>query len=82
MKSKEIFIYAFAALFIIGFFLLVIILRNTAENPFIIGVIETLKTGVILILGYFFGSSKGSQDKTEIISKLGPIPEKQDNEKK
>jgi len=66
-KTKEIFIYAFGALFVTGFFILAVLLKETSENTFIIGVVETLKNGVILILGYFFGSSKGSSDKNDIL---------------
>jgi hypothetical protein len=60
-------------MFVIGFFVVAVLLKDTKENQFILGVIETLKNGVILIIGYFFGSSKGSQDKTEIISKMPPL---------
>ena len=67
MKAKEIYVYVLAALFLLGFFILSWMLRNTPENSYMLGVVETLKNGVILILGYFFGSSKGSSDKTEII---------------
>lgn len=68
-NAKEIYLYVFAALFVLGFFYLSIALRNTPESGFVTGIIETVKNGVILILGYFFGSSKGSADKTEILSK-------------
>jgi hypothetical protein len=66
MKTKEIYMYALAALYIGGFFVMAWLLRNTPENSFLIGVIETLKMGVVLILGYFFGSSKSSADKNEM----------------
>jgi hypothetical protein len=68
-NAKEIYLYAFALLFVIGFFYLAIALKNTPESGFVTGIIETVKNGVILILGYFFGSSKGSADKTEIMNK-------------
>jgi hypothetical protein len=67
MKAKDIYIYSFGALFVIGFFILAYMLRNVTDNVFITGVIETLKMGVVLILGYFFGSSKGSSDKNEML---------------
>ena len=68
-KLKEIFIYSLAALFIVGFFILSYELKDVSDNTFINGVIETLKMDVILILGYFFGSSKGSSDKNEMLKK-------------
>jgi len=67
MKPKEIYMYVLAALFIIGFFIMSWLLRKEPENATITGIIETLKMGVILILGYFFGSSKSSADKNEML---------------
>jgi hypothetical protein len=69
MKAKDIYIYSFAAIFVIGFFILAYVLRDATDNVFITGVIETLKMGVVLILGYFFGSSKGSSDKNDLLRK-------------
>lgn len=69
MKAKEIYMYVFAALFVIGFFIIAVVFRNTAESSFVTGVMETIKNGVILIIGYFFGSSKSSADKTELLNK-------------
>jgi hypothetical protein len=66
MKPKEIYLYAFAALFVLGFFVLSWLFRNI-ENQTVAGVIDTLKMGVVLVLGYFFGSSKGSADKNELL---------------
>jgi hypothetical protein len=64
MKAKEIYIYVFAALFVIGFFVLAVYPKTLDA-----GIIETIKNGVILIIGYFFGSSKGSSDKNELLKK-------------
>ena len=70
MNTKEIYIYGFGALFVIGFFILAVVLKDSdGTNPYIQGVIETLKNGVILIIGYFFGSSKGSADKNDMLKK-------------
>lgn len=69
MKAKEIYMYVFAALFVTGFFIIAYVYKDITENTFAAGVIETMKNGVILILGYFFGSSKGSADKTELLNK-------------
>lgn len=68
MKAKEIYIYAFAALFVTGFFILSYLLRDAGDSTFVVSVMETLKMGVVLILGYLYGSSKGSADKNEIIN--------------
>lgn len=66
MKTKEIILYALASLFLLGFFLLSWFLRNI-DNQTTSGIINTLKDGVILILGYFFGSSRGSSEKNELL---------------
>jgi len=73
-NAKDIFMYAFAAFFTLGLFVLAIIFRNIENpNPFLLGVIETLKNGVILILGYIYGSSKGSADKNEILNRKSDV---------
>lgn len=69
MKAKDIYIYAFGALFIIGFFYLAVVLKNAPDNAINSGTIETIKNCVILIVGFFFGSSKGSSDKNEMLKK-------------
>jgi len=69
MKAKEIYLYSFAALFVIGYFVQSYLLKGVEANSFTVGVIETTKMGVILILGYFFGSSKSSSDKNELLKK-------------
>jgi hypothetical protein len=70
-EIKDYFQYGFAALFIIGSFILFYDLsQNVNENNAVaLGVVEILKMSVVLILGYFFGSSKGSADKNDIIGK-------------
>lgn len=63
-RNKEIFMYALAGFFILGSFVLFYLFRNT-ENDTINGVMEILKMSIVLILTYFYGSSKGSSDKNE-----------------
>lgn len=67
MKAKYAIIYFFGAAFIAGSFIMWYLFKDNT-NPNIIGTIETLKAGDLLILGYFFGSSKGSADKTELMN--------------
>jgi hypothetical protein len=73
MKAKDIFFYSIGALFIIGFFLclgLVIFKAFPQENSAIINVMfGCLIAGVSTVLNYFYGSSKGSSDKTEMMNK-------------
>jgi hypothetical protein len=75
---KDLFFYGIGLLFLLGFFYLLQFLTYKvipAENKEIFtGVIETLKNGVILILGYFYGSSKGSSDKNQLLNDKPPEP--------
>lgn len=67
--AKEIYLYVFGALFVVGFFYLAVVLKDAPINATNSGTIETIKNCVILIVGFFFGSSKGSQDKNEKLNK-------------
>lgn len=71
MKAKEIYMYALGALIVIGFFvILLVIFRKVMpiENKEIgLLVIGALVAKFGDVVNYFFGSSKGSADKTEIM---------------
>jgi len=71
--TKEVYMYALAALVVLGFFALIYILTkvevpedNTQPLNLVIGALIGSFTSVV---GYFFGSSKGSSDKTELLTK-------------
>lgn len=67
MKQKEIYMYILGALVVVGFFAVVIYkLINKQDAQLEIG---SLIGAFGLVVGYFFGSSKGSADKTEILNK-------------
>jgi uncharacterized BrkB/YihY/UPF0761 family membrane protein len=73
MKVKEIFQYVLAGMIIVGFFMLMIGLVYTAV-PDVNKDLLNLVTGALIgsfatIVGYFFGSSKGSADKNEMLKK-------------
>jgi drug/metabolite transporter (DMT)-like permease len=70
---SEIYFYALGALIVIGFFtfMIILILKPVPENNesvmnIIVGALIAAFTGVV---NYFYGSSKGSKDKTKILSK-------------
>jgi len=69
---KDVFFYLVGVVFLLGFFTLsaYIVYRTIPEanQQLVGGVIETLKNGAILILGYFYGSSTGSAKKTDIMT--------------
>lgn len=68
MNIKDIYLYCLAALFIAGSFIMFYVLRKETGSV-AIGIVDTLKVCDVLILGYFFGSSKGSADKSESLNK-------------
>ena len=69
MKSKEIFQYALAALIVIAFFVVLVLMieKGTDANPVLNVMVGTLGTITVMVASYFFGSSKGSADKNDII---------------
>jgi len=69
MKSKEIFQYALAALIVIAFFVVLALMieKGTDANPVLNVMVGTLGTITVMVASYFFGSSKGSADKNDII---------------
>lgn len=70
MKAKEIYMYALGALVALGFFAITIFLiwRGT-YNEAVMLIIGALIGAFTTVVGYFFGSSKGSADKTEMMKK-------------
>lgn len=65
MKKEDIFQYAFALLFILGFFIMSWLLHDS-ESQTAKDTVTTMRDGVILILGFLFGSSRGSFLKNRI----------------
>lgn len=56
-------------LFCLYIFNLVLFRQVKASDPVTISIIECLKTVIILIVGYYFGSSAGSKNKQEVLDK-------------
>jgi len=73
MKAKDIYMYLLGALIVIGFFvILIVVFRKVmpVENKEIgLMVIGALVAKFGDVVNYFFGSSKGSADKTELMNK-------------
>jgi hypothetical protein len=73
---KEGFFYLIGIVFILGFFWIAAFLTYKVIPPenkdMMGGILETLKNGTILILGYFYGSSKGSSDKNDMMKPTAP----------
>lgn len=75
MRTKDIYQYVLGALVVIGFFALLIILIKKevpAPNKDLLNlVVGALIGSFATVVGYFFGSSKGSADKNEILKGSG-----------
>lgn len=73
VKINGIFAYILASLLIIGFFTLIVLLvliPIPEQNGKILYLVcGSLIGSFTLVVGYFFGSSAGSKQKTEIISR-------------
>jgi hypothetical protein len=75
-KSKEIYMYILGALIVLGIFSIIgLLLFN--PMPEVNEQLLTLLLGVFAakfadVVGYFFGSSKSSADKTALLSKETP----------
>jgi len=70
MKIKDIFMYALGALIVIGFFAIVVMLIMRPELKDSLNLVIGALIGAFgTVVGYFYGSSKGSAEKNEIIAK-------------
>lgn len=70
MKIKDIFMYALGALITVGFFCTLVFLIYSGSYPDAVNlIIGTLLTTFGTVVGYFYGSSKGSSEKTELLNK-------------
>ena len=72
MKAKEIYQYVLAAVIVLAFFVVLVLMieEGTEANPVLNVMVGTLGTITVMVASYFFGSSKGSQDKNEIIKNI------------
>lgn len=70
--TKDWFQYGLGAIFIVGYFVVLMFLLTKsvpAENATLVNVLfGILSASVGAIVGYFFGSSKGSSDKNDLIA--------------
>lgn len=82
--QKEILQYSFAALIVVSFFVILGMLlfkKIPTENTETINLaIGALLTAFGTVVGYFFGSSAGSQRKTDIIATSTPITDESKQE--
>jgi drug/metabolite transporter (DMT)-like permease len=73
MKGKQWFQYALGGIIVIGFFLLLYLLLRTTipeSNKEILNIVVGALIGSFTsIVGYFYGSSLGSAEKTDLLKK-------------
>lgn len=73
MKAKDIYMYALGALIVLGFFallyLVVVVTIPSPNKEVSLLVIGALVAKFSDVVGYFYGSSKGSADKNEMLKK-------------
>jgi hypothetical protein len=69
MKTKDVFMYALGAVIAVGVLVLIaLLLIYRPEMTDVINIaVGSLLANFGLVVGYFYGSSKGSSDKTEIL---------------
>ena len=70
MKLRNIFMYILGALIVIGFFATTIyLIASKANTDALMLILGALIGAFSTVVGYFYGSSKGSADKTELLNK-------------
>ncbi len=70
MKTKEIFIYVLGAIIVIGFFVtLIFMIQKEKYESEVNMIVGALIGSFITVVGFFYGSSKGSADKTDLLTK-------------
>lgn len=77
--TKDIYMYVLGAIVVIGMFAItyMLIMKQVPEDNSSVFYMLTgqLAAGFLMVLGYFFGTSKSSTDKTDILAKAEPIKE-------
>ena len=70
MKAKDIYMYILGAIVVTGFFVVLgfMILKGGYDKDLSI-VLGALIASFTMVISYFYGSSKGSSDKNDIIKK-------------
>ena len=75
MKTKDFFFYGLGALIVIGFFATLIYLIYSGKYPESVNLVIGALLGAFgTVVGYFYGSSKGSSDKDALLHQSTPIP--------
>jgi len=79
MRTKDFFQYALGALIVVAVMALIFVIFTTslppANHDIALLVIGALVAKFGDVVAYFYNSSKGSSDKTDIIAKLPALPD-------
>jgi len=70
MKWKDVYQYALGALIVLAFvgILGIMIFKGVQDNPVLNTMVGAFASAVVMVVTYFFGSSKGSSDKNEMLN--------------
>ena len=84
MKNwKDYFVYALAGLIVLGFIgvmvILIFHLAPESNNTLLNVLAGAFATMTIQVVNFYFGSSKGSADKTSLLAQAQPIIDKVEN---
>lgn len=73
-RTKDIFMYALGAIIVIGFFTTLVFMIHSGEYKTEINMIVGALIGAfITVVGFFYGSSKSSSEKNEMLHNSTPI---------
>jgi len=70
MKTKDTFMYALGGVIVIGFFVVLSILIYQGKSETTLSLVLGALIGAFsMVVSYFYGSSKGSSEKNELLNK-------------
>ncbi len=72
MKNwKDIYQYVLGGVIVLAFVavLILMLLSGVEDNPVLNTMVGAFASGVIMVITYFFGSSKGSSEKNDLLRK-------------
>lgn len=66
---KDVYQYILGGVIVLAFVavLILMLLKGVDENPVLNTMVGAFASGVIMVITYFFGSSKGSSEKNELL---------------
>ena len=68
---KDVYQYILGGVIVLAFVavLILMLLKGVEDNPVLNTMVGAFASGVIMVITYFFGSSKGSSEKNSLLTK-------------